>query len=85
MNNIVHKEKYLNDMNNKQVVIGIFENESYASIAKRDLGAVGIRATINKDRGNIYLPMWRQSEEVQLMVLDTQIDEAKKILKTKFN
>jgi hypothetical protein len=71
-------------MNGKQVVIGIFENEMYATIAKRDLRAVGIKANIFKEGGGVFLPLSIQADSVQLIVPDTQVDEAKKILKTKF-
>ena len=71
-------------MNCKQIVVGIFENEMYAIIAKRDLRAVGIKASILKE-GGITLNLPDQTEGIQLMVPDAQLEEAKKILKTKFN
>ncbi|MCX6150341.1 MAG: hypothetical protein NTX22_07470 [Ignavibacteriales bacterium] len=71
-------------MNGKQIVIGIFENESYALIAKRDLRAVGISAYILKDGGGVFFPLLSQAEGVQLIIPDTQLEEAKKILQTKF-
>jgi len=71
-------------LNGKQVIIGIFENEMYAVIAKRDLRSVGIRANILKEGGGVFLPLMRQADGVQLMVPDTQVEEAKKRLKTKF-
>jgi hypothetical protein len=72
-------------MNGKQVVIGIFENEMYAVIAKRDLRSVGIKANILKEGGGVTFNLLNQAEGMQLMVPDTQVEEAKKILKTKFN
>jgi|BarGraIncu00222A_1022003.scaffolds.fasta_scaffold99445_1 hypothetical protein len=72
-------------MNSKQVVIGIFENEMYAIIAKRDLRSVGIKANIMKEGGGVTLNLLKQAEGIQLMVSDAQVEEAKKILKTKFN
>jgi hypothetical protein len=65
-------------MNDNQVVIGIFENELYAIIAKRDLRTVGIRAKILKSDHGKFLPLLNQAEEVQLMVTNTRIEEAKK-------
>jgi len=72
-------------MNSKQVVIGIFENEMYAIIAKRDLRSVGIKANILKEGGGVTLNLLNQAEGIQLMVPDAQVEEAKKLLKTKFN
>jgi hypothetical protein len=72
-------------MNNKQVVIGIFENEMYAIIAKKDLKAVGINANLLKDGGGLPLPLLNQADGIQLMVPDIQVEKARKILKTKFN
>jgi len=71
-------------MNEHQIVIGIFENEFYAIIAKRDLRAFGIKANILKDGGGVSLPLIKQVEGVQLIVPDSQVEEAKKILNTKF-
>jgi len=59
-------------MNDKQVVIGIFENELYAIIAKRDLKAVGINATILKEGGGVTLHLLHQTEGVQVLVPETQ-------------
>jgi hypothetical protein len=71
-------------MNGKYVVVGIFEDEIYAVIAKRDLRAVGIQANILKEAGGVFLPLMIQAEGVQLLVPDSQEEEAKKILKTRF-
>jgi len=72
-------------MGDKQVIIGIFENEMYAIIAKRDLRAVGIKANLLKDGGGVTLNLLDLAEGIQLMVPDTQVEEAKKILRAKFN
>jgi hypothetical protein len=71
-------------MNDEQVVIGIFENEFYAIIAKRDLRTVGIKANILKEGGGVSLPLMGQAAGVQLMVPFTQMEEAKNLLKSKF-
>ncbi len=72
-------------MNDNKIVIGIFENELYAIIAKRDLSEAGINASIIKKVGGIFLPFLTQDDGVPLIVSITQVEEAKKILKTKFN
>jgi hypothetical protein len=71
-------------MNDQQIVIGIFENEFYAIIAKRELKEAGINANILKECGGVFLPLLNQAEGVQLIVSDTQVEKAKTILKTKF-
>jgi len=72
-------------MNDNRIVIGIFENEVYAIIAQRDLREAGINANILKQVGGIFLPFLTQDDGVPLMVSSTQVEEAKKVLKTKFN
>ena len=71
-------------MNDHQIVIGIFENEFYAIIAKRELKEAGIKANIIKEMSGINSYLIQQTEGVQVVVSDTQIEEAKKILLTKF-
>jgi len=72
-------------MNDNKIVIGIFENELYAIIAQRDLREAGINANILKQVGGIFLPYLKQVDGVPLLVPTTQAEEAKKILKSKFN
>jgi len=71
-------------MNDHQIVIGIFENEFYAIIARRELKEAGIKANILKEGGGVFLPLMSQAEGVQLIVPDTQVEKAMTILKTKF-
>ena len=71
-------------MKGPELIGGEFENELYAEIAKRDLRAAGINANILIDGCGVFLPLLSQVEGVQLIVPDTQIEEAKKILQTKF-
>jgi hypothetical protein len=71
-------------MNGHQIVVGIFEDEFYAVIAKRDLRAVGIKANILKEGGGVLLPLIKRAEGVQLIVPDSQLNEAKRILSIKF-
>ena len=71
-------------MNNKSVVIGIFENEMYAIIAKRDLREAGIQANILREGGGVTLHLLPQAEGVQILVPETQEKMAKEILHTRF-
>jgi len=71
-------------MNDNKIVIGIFENELYAIIAKRELKEAGINANILKEDGGVTLHLLHPTEGVQVLVPDTQEEKAKKILQTKF-
>jgi hypothetical protein len=64
----------------KQVVVGEYENEIDAEIAKGHLEASGIPASITKDDGGGMLPSLQNTEGVQLVVAETQREKAKKIL-----
>jgi hypothetical protein len=65
----------------KQVVVGEYENELDAEIAKGHLEASGIEASIIKGGG--MLPSLQNAEGVQLVVDETQSEKAKKILQAK--
>jgi hypothetical protein len=65
-------------MEEKQVVVGEYENEIDAEIAKGRLESSGITASIIKGGG--MLPSLRNAEGVQLVVIETQSEKAKKIL-----
>ena len=67
-------------MEEKQVVVGNYENEIEAEIAKGRLESSGISACIIKDDGGGMLPSLQNAEGVQLLVVETQSEEAKKIL-----
>lgn len=67
-------------MEEKQVVVGNYENEIEAEIAKGRLESSGIPAFIIKDDGGGMLPSLQNAEGVQLLVAETQSMEAKKIL-----
>ncbi|MGD1045154.1 MAG: DUF2007 domain-containing protein [Bacteroidota bacterium] len=67
-------------MEEKQVVVGEYENEIDAEIAKRHLEASGIPASIIKDDGGGMLPSLQNTEGVQLVVNETQSEKAKKII-----
>jgi hypothetical protein len=66
----------------KQVVVGEYESEIDAEIAKGHLEASGIPASITKDDGGGMLPSLQNTEGVQLVVAETQREKAKKILQT---
>ena len=65
-------------MEEKQVVVGEFENEIDAEIAKGHLQSSGIQSSIIKGGG--MLPSLQNTEGVQLVVDDSQSEKAKKIL-----
>jgi hypothetical protein len=66
----------------KQVVVGEYENELDAEIAKGHLEASGIPASITKDDGGGMLPSLQNTEGVQLVVAETQREKAQKILQS---
>ena len=69
-------------MNGKQAVVGEYENEINAEIAKGHLESSGITASIIKDDGGGMLPSLQNTEGVQLVVAETQEEKAKKILQS---
>lgn len=70
-------------MRKKQVVVGDYESELDAQIAKGRLEASGISASIMKDDGGGMLPSLQNAEGVQLIVAENQKEKAMKILQTK--
>jgi hypothetical protein len=68
-------------MKEKQIVVGEYENEIYAEIAKGHLESSGITAFIIKGGGMV--PSLQNTEGVQLVVIETQSEKAKKILQGK--
>ena len=68
-------------MEKKQIVVGEYENEIDAEIAKGHLEASGIPASIIKGGG--MLPSLQNAEGVQLVVAETQSEKARKILQAK--
>ena len=71
-------------MKEQRVVVGEYENELDAEIAKGHLEASGIPAFILKDDGGGMLPSLQNTEGVQLVVAEHQKDEAGKILQAQF-
>jgi len=67
-------------MEPNQVVVGEYDNEIDAEIAKGHLEASGISASIIKDDGGGMFPSLQNVDGVQLLVAETQGEEAKKIL-----
>jgi hypothetical protein len=67
-------------MEEKQVVVGEYENEIDAEIAKGHLEASGIQAFIIKDDGGGMLPSLQNAEGVQLLVAESQREKARKLL-----
>jgi hypothetical protein len=70
-------------MKESQVVVGEYENELEAEIAKGHLEASGIAASIIKDDGGGMLPSLQNTDGVQLLVAEHQSEKARKILQTK--
>ena len=70
-------------MEEKQAVVGEYENEIDAEIAKGHLESSGIQASVIKDDGGSMLPSMQITEGVQLVVNETHREKAKKILKAK--
>jgi hypothetical protein len=71
-------------MKEKKIIVGEFEDELYAEIARRDLEAAGISAIKLKDNGNVVILISKQDKSVQLMIPVAQLEQAKKILERKF-
>ena len=71
-------------MKEQKVIVGEFEDELYAEIARRDLEAAGISANILKDESNVFIIFSEKDKAVRLVIQGTQIEKAKRILKTKF-
>jgi predicted Fe-Mo cluster-binding NifX family protein len=70
-------------MEEKQIVVGEYENEIDAEIAKGHLESSGIQASVIKDDGGSMLPSMQITEGVQLVVTESQSEKAKKILQAK--
>lgn len=71
-------------MKENKVILGEFEDELYAEVARRELITAGIQANILKDRNIKSSPVMQCTERIKLVVIDTQLEEARKILTAKF-
>ena len=71
-------------MKEQKIILGVFEDEWYADVARRDLEAAGIRANILKDNSNAFILFSEPDKTVQIVISDTHIEKAKKILQRKF-
>jgi hypothetical protein len=69
-------------MKETQVVVGEYENEIDAELAKGHLRASGIPASIIKDDGGGMLPSLQNTEGVKLLVSENQSEKAMKILQS---
>jgi hypothetical protein len=69
-------------MKETQVVVGEYDNEIDAEIAKGHLRASGIPASIIKDDGGGMLPSLQNTKGVQLLVAEHQSEKARKILQS---
>ncbi len=70
-------------MNRKQVVVGTFENEIDAEIAKGHLESAGISASIVKDDGGGMFPSLQNTEGVRLFVAESEEEKATVLLKAR--
>jgi len=70
-------------MEHEQVVVGEFENEIDAEIAKGHLESAGIKASVIKDDAGGMFPSLQNTEGVQLSVDQTDEEKARIILKEK--
>jgi hypothetical protein len=69
-------------MEEKQVVVGEYENEIDAEIAKGHLDASGIPSSITKDDGGGMFPSLQNTEGVHLVVTEDYKERANKILRS---
>ena len=70
-------------MEEKQIVVGEYENEIDAEVAKGHLESSGIQVSVIKDDGGSMLPSMQMTEGVQLVVTESQSEKARKILQAK--
>jgi hypothetical protein len=61
-------------MEQQKVIVGEFENESYAEIAKRDLEAAGINANILEDDTDVFILFSNEPKGVLRVIPGTQIE-----------
>ena len=71
-------------MKTHKVILGEFEDELYAEVARRELISRGIRANIIKERTVKTSPVMQCTERVKLLVIDSQLEEAREILTKRF-
>ncbi len=67
-------------MEESKVVVGEYENEIDAEIARGHLEASGIAAFIIKDDGGGMFPSLQNSDGVRLVVAESQKEKASEIL-----
>lgn len=71
-------------MKENKVILGEFEDEKYAEIARKDLILAGIKANVRKEimENSTLYSQW--TERVKIFVPTTQLEEARKIMTTRF-
>jgi len=69
-------------MKEKEVVVGDYENEIEAEIAKGHLEASGVLAFVMKDDAGGMFPSLQDAQGVRLVVPEAQREKAIKILAT---
>ena len=67
-------------MQEQNVVVGNYENEIEAQIAKGHLEASGISASIIKDDAGGMIPSLQDAQGVRLVVAEGQKEKAEKVL-----
>ena len=71
-------------MKRQEIILGEFENEMYARIARRELIIAGINSNIIKEDIAATSSSVQNKERVRLIITDNQLEAAKKVLATKF-
>jgi hypothetical protein len=71
-------------MKGHKVILGEFEDELSAEIARRELITAGINSSIFNKRTAETSSTMQYTERVKLIIIDTQLEESGKILITKF-
>jgi hypothetical protein len=68
------------DMEQRRIVVAEFENILEAEFAKAQLEAAGIDVSLSKDDVGGMMPSLQQTEGVQLLVWENELEEAQEIL-----
>ncbi|MGA8264623.1 MAG: hypothetical protein WB779_09295 [Ignavibacteriaceae bacterium] len=71
-------------MNERKVILGEFEDELNARVARRDLRKAGIKSQIFKENYRCFSRMSEDSDAVKLVVTDAEQEKAREILATRF-
>lgn len=71
-------------MKEQKVIVGEFEDEFYADVAKRDLETAGISAIKLKDFNKVMKLLSNHDKTVRIAISVAQLEQAKRILEKKF-